>query len=328
MELIIDTSGTSISVKNKSFLIENKSIKRLIGPHRISSISISSNVNIQSSVVALAAKHNIPISFFNRYGKIEAQLSNVIALKNGLSRIQQYKYAESNNSIYFVKYLLTLKTEAQVKLIKNHTKTAVLKNVRFNYLNKNKEHLLKLNAISNLKINDIRNSLFGIEGNISRNYFKALQAIVPEPFTFSNRNRRPSLDYFNALLNYLYGCTYAIVTNAIVANKLDPSISLLHVTTNQNFTLSFDLIEPIRPLIDKMVLNLILNNQVTINHFNKNDNAVWLNSKGKRTVLTAYYKYINSKTTLDSKILTIKEHCYLIASNLKKEINKHVSNNL
>jgi CRISPR-associated protein Cas1 len=61
----------------------------------------------------------------------------------------------------------------------------------------------------------------------------------------------------NALLNYGYTILRAIVSRAICAAGLHPSIGLHHANRGNAFALADDLMEPYRPLVDRAVYNLV-----------------------------------------------------------------------
>jgi CRISPR-associated protein Cas1 len=61
----------------------------------------------------------------------------------------------------------------------------------------------------------------------------------------------------NALLNYGYTVLRAIVSRAICASGLHPTIGVFHTNRANAFALSDDLMEPFRPLVDLLVMRLL-----------------------------------------------------------------------
>ena len=88
-----------------------------------------------------------------------------------------------------------------------------------------------------------------IEAQAARRYWKAL--FGPD---FS---RDQGADGANALLNYGYTVLRAIVSRAICASGLHPTMGIFHSNRNNAFALADDLMEPYRPLVDQIVINLI-----------------------------------------------------------------------
>ena len=65
----------------------------------------------------------------------------------------------------------------------------------------------------------------------------------------------------NNLLNYGYAILRAMVGRALVGSGLLPSIGLHHRSQYNPFPLADDFIEPFRPFVDEVVLNLALSNE-------------------------------------------------------------------
>ena len=73
----------------------------------------------------------------------------------------------------------------------------------------------------------------------------------------SGTSRRPP-NPVNAILNYLYTLLETETRLAITALGLDPGFGLLHVDHAMRDSLVYDLMEPIRPSIDRYVLDWIM----------------------------------------------------------------------
>lgn len=111
-------------------------------------------------------------------------------------------------------------------------------------------HSADPNKISRLKsmLPDIR---FGDntnrEGAASGIYFRAL-------FGESFRREREG-DFPNNILNFTYMVTRAGITRAIIAAGLSPMLGIHHKNNYNPYTLSDDLIEPYRPLLDSFIMD-------------------------------------------------------------------------
>lgn len=69
--------------------------------------------------------------------------------------------------------------------------------------------------------------------------------------------RNPDLSGINALLNYGYAVVRAAVARSIVAAGLIPVIGIHHSNRSNSFCLADDLVEPLRPLVDRVGRSLI-----------------------------------------------------------------------
>ncbi len=70
----------------------------------------------------------------------------------------------------------------------------------------------------------------------------------------SNRNATHPV---NAILNYAYGVLESQVRQATVTAGLDPTIGYLHTSRPGRMALVYDLMEPLRPQIDRLVLDFL-----------------------------------------------------------------------
>lgn len=325
MQLYIDTKNTTVEVRNACFLIKKGEVKRIINPKRIESIGVLSSIFINSSAIKLAAKNEIPIYFYNTYGKVEAELSNPDYLKHGKLRHKQLLFVNSIEGKKWVINQLLLKTTLQIQTIKRYKKETILTKLQKEELIEIIKNINVLVAkIKTLKLDKetFRNTLMAYEGNIAKLYFKALNYFLPIEFKFNKRTRRPAKDQFNAAINYLYGITYGRVSMAVKAAGLDVYVGVLH-TTNYKESMVFDCIESIRPLIDRLLINLFRDNQLTQKHFSSKGNEFLINKEGKKVILPSYAAYLNKKLKVNNRILSLKNHIFWQSRDLKQLIKNY-----
>src|SRR5215218_1245033 len=77
--------------------------------------------------------------------------------------------------------------------------------------------------------------------------------VVARPSMVSGRNRHASHPV-NAMLNYAYAVLESQMRIAIVSYGLDPAIGYLHTMRRGRVALVYDLMEPLRPLVDRLLL--------------------------------------------------------------------------
>jgi CRISPR-associated protein Cas1 len=88
-----------------------------------------------------------------------------------------------------------------------------------------------------------------VEAQAARRYWKKL--FGPE---FS---RDKNADGTNGLLNYGYAVLRAVLSRAICAAGLHPTLGIFHSNRANAFALADDLMEPYRPLVDRLVVQLV-----------------------------------------------------------------------
>jgi CRISP-associated protein Cas1 len=107
------------------------------------------------------------------------------------------------------------------------------------------------------------NSLMGIEGSLASKYYKLI--FSPIPWTF--RKPRSKHDVPNALLDMGYMRLYYITESILSTFGFDPYIGYLHSDYMQRKSLVCDLMEPFRPLVDNILLNLYARKQIKTDDF-------------------------------------------------------------
>lgn len=248
MQLIIDTANTLVSVRNSSFFIKNLTTQRIINPKRLTSIAITTNCQINASAIKLAAANQVPIYFFNTLGEIEARLWSPYFSNSAELRKKQLRFYDTVAATQWVISQLKRKGTLQIQSLKSWSKNRTGIKPQVDQDAEVMAQLIeKLEENANLLLDACRNNILGVEGNLSKLYFKNLASLVPPEFRFERRSRQPALDYFNSALNYLYGMTYSVVESGVFAKGFDPFAGYLHTDNYLKNSLVFDLIEPVRP---------------------------------------------------------------------------------
>jgi CRISPR-associated endonuclease Cas1 len=122
--------------------------------------------------------------------------------------------------------------------------------------------------------------LLGMEGSTAQRYFAAWKAIPlkwnnlsrrPIPADWHSFNQRTSLlgkkgenvgasHPINAILNYAYAVLESNVRIETILDGFDPSIGYLHLEEERRSSFVFDLMEPLRPLVDRVVIDFVTSN--------------------------------------------------------------------
>lgn len=262
-----------------------------IPAHNIEAIVYFGYPGASPSLLGLCAERGITVSFLTEHGKFLARVEGPQS-GNVLLRRRQYRLADAeNNAPVLAKYFISAK-------ITNCR--AVLQRGRRDHPDKvgaEIELSIALLAGTVRKVFD-RNSLDdlrGLEGDAAQRYFTELDHLVLEQkqdFFMNNRNRRPPLDNFNALLSFFYTLLVHECRSALETVGLDPAVGFLHRDRPGRPSLALDLMEELRPYLgDRMVLSVINRKQISNNDFVKNENgAVYLTSNARKELLTVWQK--------------------------------------
>jgi CRISPR-associated protein Cas1 len=96
-----------------------------------------------------------------------------------------------------------------------------------------------------------------IEAQAAKTYWTAWRASLAAPAAAPDFHRDPDGPPPNDLLNYGYAVLRAAVARALVSAGLLPAIGIHHAQRGNAFCLADDLVEPLRPLVDDAVRELL-----------------------------------------------------------------------
>lgn len=137
----------------------------------------------------------------------------------------------------------------------------------------------------------------GIEGDAARAFFACVGAVLADSgFSFLVRSRRPPRDPVNAVLGFSYALATTELVGALDGVGLDPQIGFLHRPRPGRPALALDLLEELRPLIDRFVVGLVRRNQLGESDFVQTPGgATYLSDEGRRRFLALWEEHKTSQ---------------------------------
>lgn len=293
MELYITTYGSFLHVRDGMFEVtffkDDVKIKKKVAAPKISTIVMDRGTSLSWEAVKTALTHNIDIVFTEGDG---APLGRVWHSKLGSTtyiRKRQLQASLNEEAVHWTKRWVCDKIEQQVDLLKDlkrHRKTKVGEIEKV--IGKLDELRDKVAALKGEQIQDISDSIRGLEGTASRIYFKILSSLLSKEYQFKGRSRRPAKDTFNAFLNYGYGILYGKIERCVMIAGLDPFVGFLHRDDYNQTSFVFDFIEPYRPFVDLTIFRLFSGKKVNQMHFQKTTTGVGLSKEGKKMIVEAF----------------------------------------
>ncbi|MEA3255810.1 MAG: CRISPR-associated endonuclease Cas1, partial [Candidatus Altiarchaeota archaeon] len=162
-------------------------------------------------------------------------------------------------------------------------------------------------------------------GMSSKNYWEAVNDVMPKKYRFNGRSRNPARDEFNCLLNYGYGVLYSLVEKACIIAGLDPYIGFMHADNYNKKSLVFDLIEMFRTYVDETVIYLFSKRKVKREYFDEIPGGLTLNKKGKAVLIEALNERLEKKINYRGRKIktrdTIQFEFHRIANSLIKDVD-------
>ncbi len=296
MQIHLNTYGTYLHVKDQLFEIkikqEGTTEKHQVAAHKVKSIWIGEGIALSSEAVKLAIKHNIDIVFLEWDGKPLGRIWHSKLGSTSKIRKRQLEASLDERGLQFIKSWLSKKVENQKQLIKDLRKH---RKQHHDYLDDKISKLEKLQdaigVVEAKSVDEIADTLRGLEGTAGRLYFETLNYVLPYEYQFSGRSFRPAEDSFNVFLNYAYGVLYSQVEKALILAGLDPYLGFLHRDDYNYKSMVYDFIEPFRTFADKVVFQLFSAKKVNSSHVDKIANGVRLNKSGKVLLMESFNEY-------------------------------------
>jgi len=296
MQLVINTYGTYVHIKDEMFEIRQKKEEQIRKHHfsskKVQSILLSKGSAISSDAIILAMKNNIDIVVLENDGTPVGRFWHSRPGSTSKIRKQQLETSLNEKGLSWVKEWLTGKLDNQ---------TAFLKNLKKNRASKSEQIEEVIVQITDLKekikntkgktVAEVDGTLRGLEGTAGRIYFGLLSDLLSEPYRFQGRSFRPARDPFNAFLNYAYGILYSRVEKALTIAGLDPFVGFMHRDDYNMKSLVFDFIEPYRIIAEEVVFKLFSAKKVGKKHYDEITNGVTLNAEGKGLLVQHFFRF-------------------------------------
>ncbi len=234
-------------------------------PSRI--IVLDADGSISLHVVAWLARHGIPLVLLDWQGQVASVLNGEGRALDATLLHAQLATQHAGRGLDLATKLIHAKLEASIETLQ-HLPASLVRDQSIARVQRSLHELATLPppTIEALRL---------LEGRAALAYFTCWQTIplrwkgagrkpVPEDWhhaglrqSFMSGTNRHATHPVNAMLNYAYGVLESQVRIAAVAVGLDPTIGYLHVSRPGRVALVYDLMEPLRPKVDRRILDFV-----------------------------------------------------------------------
>ena len=312
MDLYISTQGTTIGRRKNTFLITSLEKSIIVSPEKLDSIILESNSSISTSAIKLAIEYNVAILISDSFGNLLGHFSKLNYSKGARLRRKQYELFVSIKGIKMARKWLLEKIENQ----KNHIKNLLKRRKKFfSDIKLFDEAILNLKSVK-LELENYREKIMGVEGSISKVYYKNISDLLEEKWKFNIREHRNAKMPYNIILNYTLGILYRIIEIAIVKEGFDPALGIIHVEGEKKNSFVYDFIEKYRYLALETTFNLFNEKLIKKDFFEYNENKIPVLTVPARRTISSYFKEVLKRgEKIDGKVYSIET---IIKSELKK----------
>jgi len=272
-------------------------VKRVPVPiETIDCVYVFGEVDFNTKLINFFSQKNIIIHFFNYYGYYTGSFYPKEFLLSGEILVKQSEhYLDSEKRLELAKEFIRGASYGTIQNLKRYKEKTGDILARVENLNE---------SLYNNSINTI-SGLMGIEGNIKEAYYKAFPLIINQKIDFTKRVKHPPDNMMNALISFVNSMIYTQTLKEIYKSQLNPTVSFLHEPFYRRFSLALDIAEIFKPIYgDRVIFDLLNNNMLKKEHFDKDLNYAYLKEDGKKIVIKAMEEKLD--TTITHKKLNKK----------------------
>lgn len=303
MQLYLNTYGTYLHVKDGMLEVRIPKEgggydKPAFAVQKVTSIIMTTSCSLSTDAVKIALENNIDIIFADHSG---FPLGRVWHSKLGSTTRIRKRQLEASIGALGLKWTtewLGEKLGNQADFLRSLKKH---RSGMTDYLEGRADKIDALLQSIRLQgdaatVDEVAETLRGLEGTAGRLYFEALSKALPEAYRFAGRSSRPAQDDFNAFLNYGYGVLYGRVEKALMVAGLDPYVGFLHRDDYNQKSMVFDFIEPYRIHVEVPVFRLFSAKKVNQSHTEPLANGITLAKPGKQLLVEQLNDYLEVQT--------------------------------
>lgn len=248
--LYLTEQGAVLKKEGRRLVVEKQGEKLLDVPLiKIDAILIYGNVQVTTQALSLLFESGVETAFLTMEGKLKGQLTPIKS-KNVPLRMAQYRRAHERE--------FKLKVARTIVRAKIENSISVLRRYQYNHPEVDfTDRVKKLDRfLQSLERKTEAQTLLGVEGSATVEYFSGLKEMFRGELRFQGRNRRPPRDPVNSLLSFGYVLVFNELTSLLDAMGFDPYIGFLHGIDYGRPSLALDILEEFRAAVDRFVLTL------------------------------------------------------------------------
>lgn len=288
--LYVLTPNSYLFCRNENICIRTGEEEKLCVPAlSIEAIICFGTMTVSTPLLEFCGERGISVAFVNGYGHFMGRFYGPV---NGNVLLRKRQYESTTDASF------CLQTVRSILLAKLRNGKLVLTRAARNSKHERSQTALRTaidrlsHASQELLQCETIDSMRGVEGAAATAYFGCFDDMImgnPAGFCFDTRSRRPPRNQVNAALSFTYMLLTREIQSALETVGLDPSAGYLHTLRPGRPSFALDMIEELRaPLCDRFVITLINRGQLTERDFDVGGDAVFLNDRGRRTLLSAW----------------------------------------
>jgi CRISPR-associated protein Cas1 len=270
----------------------------------VDQVVVMGNVQLTTPAVALLLQRDVDVVFLSSRGKYRGRLVTTGSRFAELRHAQLRMLSDEQMALTTAKAVVEGKLNNQATLLRQlNGKTSALQQAAAGIDRAREQARRTINL----------DSLRGYEGTAGATYFGALRMLIPQEWDFVKRVYHPPPDPVNALLSLGYTLLLKDMTAAVELVGLDPYLGFFHALDYGRPSLTLDLIEPFRPMVDALVVDLVLHGRIQRQQFTLSTEddkpQATLSEAGLNVYLRAYEAALEARITYPEAGRTTRRRC-------------------
>ena len=250
--MAITTKDNQIILKNGKHFYEKQHEIESYFPTKFpyERLVISGKGIISTDAIKSLSENNVNVILTDSFGSVTSSFNSPMVSGIGSrNRINQYDtFRDESKTTYLQRQLLHSKFQSQINFLSSLDEDC-------------RKVIAQLKSLQRIIPNYSSRKLVQLEAQGSREYFKRYSSFFDEKYQFNTRHsisktKQNASDVINALLNYGYSVLSSEITKQIVGIGLDPYYSFYHKNHESFQSLTYDVIEPFRWIVEKTVYRL------------------------------------------------------------------------
>lgn len=268
-DLILDRRGFSLTYEGECLIIRHKDVPtRSLPMRRIGKIICQHGVNVDTKLIGQCQRFGIDFIVLNARYSEHSFAIHADHLHQAQRRVAQYRIStEPELAFKLAKRLVLRKILLSIRCTENHADGELHQIL----------HGQWKQAADTQNIDTLR----GHEGIAQRAMFNHWKQQLRPELGFVRRERRPPPDPVNALLSLSATLAHHEAVRQCLAHGLDPWLGFYHVLTPGRQSLACDLMEPLRPSLERWVVQQFNQGHLDLRHFSTSNGGCMMGKQGR-----------------------------------------------
>ena len=265
--LLIDELGGSLRKRRGRILISTKEGRREIPIKYVRDLIIMGKVSITSELLIALAESGVDLLIATPTGRPVARLSPARAGGTARNRYEQYESMRDGRGIRIAKALIVGKIRNQASNMRYYSKARRMNEdlsmMFYEAAERMKSEMSRLESMEfpDGDLDEARKRIMAVESRVADLYWDMMRFELGR-WGFGGREKREASDPANICLNVAYNLLSSSIWKNVIRFGLDPFLGYVHVERPGRLSLVLDLMEPLRPMIDRFVVSFLRSNDV------------------------------------------------------------------